>query len=99
MRWQGNGFAGYGVGIRTGEVIMMDLDIPIPGLAKEAKALVIAKLGDDAMVRYGNRPKCGLIYRTDKPFRKIQDRRTLQRRWRKCQGEALGLGQQFVLPP
>ena len=75
---------------------MIDLDTPILALAEEAKALVIAKLGDGAMVRYGNRPKCGLVYRTDKPFRKIQTAEHWSEDGQKCQGEALGLGQQFV---
>jgi hypothetical protein len=94
--WAGNGFAGYGIGIRTGKVIMLDLDIPDKGLGDEAEQLVITHLGQGCLVRYGNRPKRGLIYRTEIPFRKIQTPEFFDAEGRKHQGEALGDGQQFV---
>ena len=94
--WAGNGFAGYGIGIRTGKVVMIDLDIPDQGLGDEIERLVITHLGQGCLIRYGNRPKRGLIYRTDVPFRKIQTPEYWDAAGRKHQGEALGEGQQFV---
>lgn len=94
--WAGNGFAGYGIGIRTGKVVMLDLDIPDQELGDEVEQLVITHLGQGCLIRYGNRPKRGLIYRTDVPFRKIQTPEYWDATGRKHQGEALGEGQQFV---
>ena len=89
--WQADG---ANLGINTTNNPAIDIDVTDAALADAIKKLAIAHLGS-APCRYGNRPKCLLLYRTDKPFQKIK------RSYADDGGtghavEVLGAGQQFV---
>lgn len=73
------------VGLRTGALIGVDIDLLDPDLAHQAMALTQARLGE-TLLRVGCWPKRLLTYRTDDAFRKL-----------KIAGfEVLARGQQFV---
>lgn len=78
-------FGHCGVGLRTGHLIAVDIDILDTDLAYQAEAITQARLGQ-TMVRVGLWPKRLLLYRTKTPFAKYKVGRV----------EVLGLGQQFV---
>ena len=78
-------FPDHGVGLRTGALIGVDVDVLDPDLAHQVAALVEARLGP-APMRVGRWPKRLLVYRTAAPFAKLA-----------VPGfEILGAGQQFV---
>ncbi|WP_272011129.1 bifunctional DNA primase/polymerase [Roseovarius sp. ZX-A-9] len=74
-----------GVGLRTGHLIGIDIDILGPDRAHAAQTLAMERFGE-TLVRVGRWPKHLLLYRTDTPFTKMKA----------GQVEILGLGQQFV---
>jgi hypothetical protein len=74
-----------GVGLRTGSLVAVDIDILDPDLAHQAGILTQARLGATLM-RVGRWPKRLYIYRTEAPFRKIRIPGV----------EVLGQGQQVV---
>ena len=78
-------FGSCGVGLRTGHLVAIDIDILDPDLAHRAAATTRQRLGD-TLVRVGLWPKRLLLYQTLTPMPK--------RRVGKI--EVLGLGQQFV---
>jgi hypothetical protein len=90
------GRMGAGVGIRTGEIAALDIDVTDPLVVALILPAARAFLGD-APVRVGNAPRCILVYRTATPT-------TLNRLWLQAPGdesdpkliEFLGSGQQFV---
>lgn len=75
-----------GVGIVSGLVCGVDIDVKDEGAAKAIQALSVKMLGDTPLVRVGQAPKRMLVYKTDKPFAGIK-RHPL---------ELLCKGQQFV---
>lgn len=78
-------FPDHGVGLRTGVLIGVDIDVLDPDLAHQVAALIKARLGP-APMRVGRWPKRLLIYRTAAPFAKLGG----------SGFEILGAGQQFV---
>ncbi|SEN72696.1 Bifunctional DNA primase/polymerase, N-terminal [Loktanella fryxellensis] len=74
-----------GVGLRTGRLVGVDIDILDPDRAHAAQALATLRFGETLM-RVGCWPKRLLLYRTQSPFAKMKS----------GQIEILGLGQQFV---
>ena len=74
-----------GVGLRTGHLVGIDIDIDDPDLANQAALLVEARLGV-ALFRVGRWPRRLYLARTERPFAKIA----------RCSVEILALGQQFV---
>ncbi|WP_339950722.1 bifunctional DNA primase/polymerase [uncultured Albimonas sp.] len=79
-------FPDHGVGLRTGCLVGIDIDILDPDLAHAAEAIARRILGQTPLLRVGRWPKRLLVYRTEAPFRKI-----------KVPGlEILSQGQQFV---
>jgi putative DNA primase/helicase len=91
--WQNNGFANHGVGIRTGEVVLFDVDVPDEALAEEIE-IGLRRLLGPAPIRFGNYPKRGLLYRTKTPFGKLATNEFYGPE--RHQAEVLGDGQQFV---
>ena len=83
-------FPDCGIGLRTGELVAVDIDILDPDLAHRLDRLVRDRLGD-TLTRVGLWPKRLLPYRTDAPFPKMTCGST-----RGEQVEFLGLGQQVV---
>ena len=82
--WSQN-FADCGVGLRTGHLVGVDIDLMDPDLAHQAMAIVTSSLGDTLM-RVGLWPKRLLLYRTAIPIPKLKVGKI----------EVLGTGQQFV---
>ena len=60
------GEAGYGIGIRTGYIVFIDIDI-LNAVADRVKSLCLRILGP-APVRIGRAPKLGLMYRSETVF-------------------------------
>ena len=81
QRWPG-----CGVGIATGSVVGIDIDILDGELAIQLAALATTMLGDTPCLRIGRAPKRLLVYRTETPF---AGRKRLPL-------EVLAHGQQFV---
>ena len=63
-------YAGAGVGLRTGTLVGIDVDLIDPDLAHHVAQLVRDRLGA-TLVRVGQWPKRLLLYRTDAPFAKM----------------------------
>jgi hypothetical protein len=78
-------FPDAGVGIRTGDVVGIDIDVLDPDIAHQMGQIVEAKTGATLM-RVGLWPKRLYLVRTAKPFAKKSIRKL----------EILGKGQQFV---
>ena len=55
-------FPKYGVGVKTGELVVVDLDIPDYELVDEFENLCLSTLGH-APIRFGNTPKRSLFYK------------------------------------
>ena len=84
VRW-GRQFPRHGVGLRTGRLVGIDIDLLDPDLAHQAGSIVEPRLGATLM-RVGRWQKRLLLYRTEAAFRKI-----------KIAGvEVLATGQQFA---
>lgn len=78
-------FGHCSVGLRTGHLVGVDIDILDADLAHQAAAIVNARLGP-ALLRVGRWPKRLLLYRTETPFAKFNVGKV----------EVLARGQQFV---
>ncbi|WP_198134896.1 bifunctional DNA primase/polymerase [Roseovarius sp. 217] len=82
--WRGR-YASCGIGLRTGLLVGIDIDVLDPDRAHDVQALAVRRFGE-TLVRVGCWPKRLLIYRTEIPFAKMKS----------GQVEILGQGQQFV---
>lgn len=78
-------FGSCGVGLRTGHLVAVDIDILDADLAHQAAEIVTSRLGD-TILRVGRWPKRLLLYRTLTHFAKMRVGKI----------EVLGQGQQFV---
>jgi hypothetical protein len=78
-------FPNAGVGLRTGNLVGIDIDVLDPDLAHQMGRIVEERIGATPM-RVGRWPKQLYLARTDVPFSKQTIRKL----------ELLGLGQQFV---
>lgn len=94
-RWLRNGHAQSGVGITTGSVVFIDLDIYDPDIAMQMQDWIHFEI-DFTPVRIGNAPKRGLLFRTKNPFPYFASNAYLDEQGRKTQVEVLGLRRQFV---
>jgi len=94
-KWYRNGFSDGGVGVLTGEIVALDLDILDEEYCEHIIAYIEEKLGQ-TLLRYGNRPKALLVYRTNTPFTKIASKKYTDLFGQENKLEALGDGQQFV---
>jgi hypothetical protein len=81
-----NKWPGCGIGILTGNVVAIDIDVLDSSVAIAVGNVFQEKLGKTEFVRIGKSPKALYLYRTDEPFSKISMHPI----------EVLGLGQQFV---
>ena len=77
---------GCGIGILTGEVVAIDIDVLDEGVALKVGEVFQNKLGQTDLIRIGKSPKALYLYRTLEPFSKISLHPI----------EVLGVGQQFV---
>ncbi len=78
-------FGHCGVGLRTGQLVGVDIDLLDPDLAHQAGEIARQRLGD-TLLRVGRWPKRLMLYRTLTPGPKRKVGKV----------EILGLGQQFV---
>lgn len=93
--WVDNGHRDSGVGILTKNNPVIDLDILDPEVAKMMEDWCLLNIGD-APVRVGRAPKRLLVYRTEKPFRKMKTGKYEDEWGDQHEIEILGDGQQFV---
>lgn len=77
---------GCGIGILTGEVVAIDIDILDESIAVAIGEVFQNRLGRTDLIRIGKSPKALYLYRTLEPFTKISLHPI----------EVLGQGQQFV---
>lgn len=71
--WLDKGYGKNGVGIITGKVIALDIDVQDDRIAKELEDWCHFNIGF-APVRIGNPPKRLLVYRSDEKFPKVASR-------------------------
>ena len=81
----GQHWVSCGIGLRTGHLVAVDIDILDPDLAHQAAAITRHRLGD-TLVLVGHWPKRLMLYRTLTPMPKRKIGKV----------EVLGQGQQFV---
>ncbi len=91
---KGWGEEGYGIGIRTGYIIFIDIDI-LNAVADRVRALCLRILGP-APVRIGRAPKLGLMYRSETVFDTHISTPYRDRDDNRCAIEALADKRQFV---
>ncbi len=75
-----------GIGILTGKVVAVDVDVLDSSVAIAVGNVIQEKLGKTDFVRIGKSPKALYLYRTNEPFSKVSMHPI----------EVLGVGQQFV---
>jgi hypothetical protein len=95
LSWTKNGKANDGIGILTAHNPCVDLDILDEDIAANMMEWVTEAFGK-TIIKVGQKPKMGLIYRTDTPFDKITSPIYIDDEGRKNQIEILGQGQQTV---
>jgi putative DNA primase/helicase len=93
--WVSNGRASHGVGITTGAISLFDLDISHHAMNRHMANYCVTHIGF-APERIGNAPRCGLMYRSPKPFKKLKSKAYTDPDGNKAEIEILGIGQQFV---
>ena len=89
----------YGVGIITGEIVCVDVDVTDAMMAEAVLQHLEAKFGENVRRRIGRAPKFAVFFRTGEPFRKISSSRWLseERQEKPHQLEVLDKGQYAVL--
>jgi hypothetical protein len=92
--WGKNGFRHAGIGITTGHLVFIDLDIP-NACVEEMVRWCKEKLGF-APARVGNAPKLGLLYRSEVPIPTRISSGYYDGDGQRCCVEILGNGRQFV---
>jgi hypothetical protein len=90
-----NGRGEYGVGIKTRKTPLVDIDCYDEEIVEHMRQFVEETCGP-TLERVGMPPKLGMVYRSDKPFAKIQSKVFLDDEGRMNKLEVLGDGQQFV---
>jgi hypothetical protein len=83
-------------GIMCGDIVGVDIDVPIVELASAVKALAFKLLGSTSLERIGHAPKLLLVFRTVKPFKKMSTAALKMPDGTAVKCEVLGRGQQFV---
>lgn len=83
-------------GLLCGEIVGLDIDVPVAALAAELEALARQMLGDTPLKRIGSAPKLLLAFRASQVFDKIQTPELLLPDDTAVRVEVLATGQQFV---
>ncbi len=83
-------------GVLCGEVVGFDVDILNQEVVDQLVHLIEISLGPTPLVRIGRAPKVLLVYRSERPFAKLQTPELLLPNGTKCKVELLAEGQQFV---
>src|SRR4051812_17100100 len=93
-KWCSNGLAEAGIGITTGVIVFLDLDIPNK-VVKKLVRWAEENLGH-APARIGNPLKIGLLYRSESAIPTRLSKVYRDEQGQRCQIEILGEGRQFV---
>lgn len=96
VRWTRSQRNCTNTGLLCGEIIGLDIDIPVEALAKQVELLSHQVLGVTPLKRIGRPPKLLLAFRTDRPFDKVQTSELLLPDGTAVRVEVLAIGQQFV---
>lgn len=89
------GKGNFGVGIKTRHNPLVDIDCYDEDIVAKMVAFCTELCGE-TLERVGFAPKTGLLYRSKKPFAKIQSKVFIDDQGRPVKLEVLGAGQQFV---
>jgi hypothetical protein len=95
QKWFDNGAGDNGIGILTKTTPAVDIDCQDDALTRKMIEFVITRLGE-TIERIGLAPKTLLVYRTKKPFPKVNSDTFIDDSGRTAKCEILGDGQQFV---
>jgi hypothetical protein len=90
-----NGRSKYGIGVKTKHTPLADIDCYDEAIVEHMREFIEERCGA-TIERTGMAPKLGMVYRSDKPFFKIQSKVFLDDEGRQNKLEILGDGQQFV---
>lgn len=93
--WVRNGHARYGLGITTKWNPVVDIDVLDNEVAEAMERFVLLH-HNFPLVRIGQAPKRGILFKTDVPFGRLQSNIYTDPQGRKAQVEILGDGQQAV---
>lgn len=94
-RWLENGRGDHGVGILACKTPLVDIDCRDRQIVRQMIAFT-EKLCGATLQRVGLAPKTGLLYRTDRPFKKVNSKTYVDDEGKTHKVEILGDGQQFV---
>jgi len=83
-------------GLLCGNIVGIDIDVPVAETAAEIERIARAMLGDTPLKRIGRAPKLLLVARAAQPFDKIQTPELLLPDGTSVRVEILATGQQFV---
>lgn len=83
-------------GLLCGDIVGVDIDVPVDHLAVEIEALAREMLGDTPLKRIGRAPKLLLVFRAEQAFDKVQTPELLLPDGTVTRVEVLATGQQFV---
>jgi hypothetical protein len=83
-------------GLLCGEIVGVDIDVPVEALAAEVETLAREMLGATPLKRIGRAPKLLLAYRAAAPFDKVQTPELMLHDGAVVRVEVLATGQQFV---
>jgi hypothetical protein len=83
-------------GLLCGEIVGVDIDVPMESLAAEVEALACEMLGATPCKRIGQAPKLLLTFRAERPFDKVQTPELVLTDDTVVRAEVLASGQQFV---
>lgn len=86
----------YGIGVKTGDTVVIDIDCPREDIAIEFQNYCLSKIGD-APIRFGKAPKRALYYRAiDEPIKSSATKRIVVED-ETFQVEVQGIGRQSVI--
>ena len=83
-------------GLLCGDIVGIDIDVPVEDLAANVEAAAREILGDTPLKRIGRAPKLLLVFRPDEPFDKLQTPELVLPDGTVTRVEVLATGQQFV---
>jgi len=83
-------------GLLCGDIVGIDIDVPVEDLAANVEAAAREILGDTPLKRIGRAPKLLLVFRPDEPFDKLQTPELVLPDGTVARVEVLATGQQFV---
>ena len=95
QKWLGNGYSNAGVGVQTKHSPAVDIDVYDKDCVNKLLTWCEENIGV-TVTRVGQEPKTLMVYRCEKPFKKVQSSAYEDWLGNLCRVEILGDGQQFV---